>query len=43
MKEIRERALLKAQEKLAMETKAKAAKRQDEKKYALETMMRVCF
>uniref|UniRef100_A0A668AMR8 Dynein axonemal assembly factor 4 n=1 Tax=Myripristis murdjan TaxID=586833 RepID=A0A668AMR8_9TELE len=38
-KAIRERALLKHQEKVAVESKAKAAKRQEEKKYALRKMM----
>ncbi|XP_071403130.1 dynein axonemal assembly factor 4 [Centroberyx affinis] len=40
-KEIRERALLKYQEKTAVESKAKAAKKQEEKKYALEKMMKL--
>ncbi|KAM9423740.1 dynein axonemal assembly factor 4 isoform 1-T1 [Salvelinus alpinus] len=40
-REIRERALLKAQEKLAAESKAKATKTQEERKYALETMMKL--
>ncbi|XP_041705947.1 dynein axonemal assembly factor 4-like isoform X2 [Coregonus clupeaformis] len=41
LREIRERALLKAQEKLAAESKAKATKTQEERKYALETMMKL--
>ncbi|XP_042268015.1 dynein assembly factor 4, axonemal [Thunnus maccoyii] len=40
-KVIRERALLKHQEKLAAESKAKAEKQHTEKKYALETMMKL--
>uniref|UniRef100_A0A667ZYW0 Dynein axonemal assembly factor 4 n=1 Tax=Myripristis murdjan TaxID=586833 RepID=A0A667ZYW0_9TELE len=40
-KAIRERALLKHQEKVAVESKAKAAKRQEEKKYALRKMMQL--
>jgi hypothetical protein len=40
-REIRQRALLKAQAKLAAESKAKATKTQEERKYALETMMKV--
>lgn len=40
-KEIRERALLKYQEKLSLKTKSKAEKQNAEKKYALETMMKV--
>ncbi|XP_045564094.1 dynein axonemal assembly factor 4 isoform X2 [Salmo salar] len=39
LREIRYRALLKAQIKLAAESKAKATKTQEERKYALETMM----
>ncbi|KAM4619128.1 dynein axonemal assembly factor 4 [Polymixia lowei] len=39
MKEIRERALKEYKEKIEMESKAKAVKKQEEKKYALETMM----
>lgn len=42
-KEIRERALLKYQEKLSSESRSKAEKRQAEKKYALETMMKVTY
>uniref|UniRef100_A0A3Q2E173 Dynein axonemal assembly factor 4 n=1 Tax=Cyprinodon variegatus TaxID=28743 RepID=A0A3Q2E173_CYPVA len=38
---IRERALLKQQEKLSAESKQKAEKRQAERKYALETMMKL--
>uniref|UniRef100_A0A3Q1FNM6 Dynein axonemal assembly factor 4 n=1 Tax=Acanthochromis polyacanthus TaxID=80966 RepID=A0A3Q1FNM6_9TELE len=40
-KEIRERALLRYQEKLCSESRQKAEKRQAEKKYALETMMKL--
>jgi len=40
-KEIRERAILKVQEKEAKKCKAKASRIQQEKKYALETMMKV--
>uniref|UniRef100_A0A8D3B5Q2 Dynein axonemal assembly factor 4 n=1 Tax=Scophthalmus maximus TaxID=52904 RepID=A0A8D3B5Q2_SCOMX len=40
-KEIRERGLLKYQEKLSSESRSKAEKRQAEKKYALETMMKL--
>ncbi|KAM4554492.1 dynein axonemal assembly factor 4 [Fundulus diaphanus] len=40
-REIRERALLKRQQKLAAESKQKAEKQQAEKKYALETMMKL--
>uniref|UniRef100_A0A3B4ZWU6 Dynein axonemal assembly factor 4 n=1 Tax=Stegastes partitus TaxID=144197 RepID=A0A3B4ZWU6_9TELE len=40
-KEIRERALLRYQEKLSSESRQKAEKQQKEKKYALETMMKV--
>uniref|UniRef100_A0A3B5AAG7 Dynein axonemal assembly factor 4 n=1 Tax=Stegastes partitus TaxID=144197 RepID=A0A3B5AAG7_9TELE len=39
-KEIRERALLRYQEKLSSESRQKAEKQQKEKKYALETMMK---
>lgn len=38
---IRERALMKYQEKLCSHSKSKAAKKQAEKKYALESMMKV--
>lgn len=38
---IRERALMKYQEKLCSQSKSKAAKKQAEKKYALESMMKV--
>ncbi|XP_062326534.1 dynein assembly factor 4, axonemal [Osmerus eperlanus] len=41
LKEIRERAQLKVQEKLASDSKARAIKTQEERKYALETMMRL--
>ncbi|XP_040895170.1 dynein assembly factor 4, axonemal [Toxotes jaculatrix] len=40
-KEVRERALLKYQEKLSSESRSKAEKRHAEKKYALETMMKL--
>lgn len=40
---IRERALLKHQEKLAAESKAKAETQHTEKKYALKTMMQVRY
>ncbi|KAM4734060.1 dynein axonemal assembly factor 4 [Anableps anableps] len=40
-REIRERALLKQQQKLSVESKQKAEKQQAEKKYALETMMKL--
>ncbi|XP_074487600.1 dynein axonemal assembly factor 4 [Sebastes fasciatus] len=40
-KEVRERALLKYQEKLSSESQFKAKKEQAEKKYALETMMKL--
>ncbi len=40
-KQIREQAILKVQEKEAEQCKAKAARVQQEKKYALETMMKV--
>ncbi|XP_032435006.1 dynein axonemal assembly factor 4 isoform X1 [Xiphophorus hellerii] len=40
-KEIRERALLTQEQKLSAELKQKAEKRQAEKKYALETMMKL--
>ncbi|XP_008302393.1 dynein axonemal assembly factor 4, partial [Stegastes partitus] len=40
-KEIRERALLRYQEKLSSESRQKAEKQQKEKKYALETMMKL--
>ncbi|XP_053282086.1 dynein assembly factor 4, axonemal [Pleuronectes platessa] len=40
-KEIRERALLKYQEKLSSESRSKKEKQQAEKKYALETMMKL--
>ncbi|XP_035011760.1 dynein assembly factor 4, axonemal [Hippoglossus stenolepis] len=40
-KEIRDRALLKYQEKLSSESRSKKEKQQAEKKYALETMMRL--
>ncbi|XP_062277572.1 dynein assembly factor 4, axonemal [Scomber scombrus] len=40
-KEIRERALQKHQEKLTAESKAKAEKQHTDKKYALETMMKL--
>ncbi|MEQ2194717.1 hypothetical protein XENOCAPTIV_002023 [Xenoophorus captivus] len=40
-KEIRERALLKQQQKLSAESKQKGEKQQAEKKYALETMMKL--
>ncbi|KAM3870228.1 dynein axonemal assembly factor 4 [Diretmus argenteus] len=40
-KEIRESALLKYEEKMAAQGKAKAAKKQKERKYALETMMKL--
>ncbi|XP_051239215.1 dynein assembly factor 4, axonemal isoform X3 [Dicentrarchus labrax] len=39
-KEVRERALLKYQEKLSLESTSKAEKEHTEKKYALETMMK---
>lgn len=42
-KEIRERALLKYQEKLSAESRANAEKKHAERKYALETMMKVTF
>lgn len=44
-KQIREQAILKVQEKEAEQCNAKAARVQREKKYALETMMKVykCF
>ena len=41
LRAIREKAQLKVQEKLASDSKAKAIKTQEERKYALETMMRV--
>ncbi|XP_018595149.1 dynein axonemal assembly factor 4 [Scleropages formosus] len=41
MKAIRERAVIKVQEKCNMESKAKAVKKQEENKYALETMMKM--
>ncbi|XP_056138525.1 dynein assembly factor 4, axonemal isoform X2 [Lampris incognitus] len=41
MKEIRERALLKYKEKMAVQSKAMSVKRQEEKKYALQTMMKL--
>ncbi|XP_070828893.1 dynein axonemal assembly factor 4 [Chaetodon trifascialis] len=40
-KEVRERALLKYQEKLSSESRSKAEKQHAEKKYALETMMKL--
>ncbi|XP_067275204.1 dynein axonemal assembly factor 4-like isoform X2 [Pseudorasbora parva] len=40
-KQVRERAILKVQEKEAEKTKAKAGRIQQEKKYALETMMKL--
>ncbi|XP_074534052.1 dynein axonemal assembly factor 4 [Halichoeres trimaculatus] len=40
-KEIRERALLKYQEKLSQESKSKVEKQHADKKYALETMMKL--
>ncbi|KAL1007281.1 hypothetical protein UPYG_G00084490 [Umbra pygmaea] len=40
-RQIRERALLKAKKKLATEAKAKATNTQEEKKYALEIMMKL--
>ncbi|XP_029378451.1 dynein axonemal assembly factor 4 [Echeneis naucrates] len=40
-KEIRKRALLKYQEKLSSESKSKGEKQRTEKKYALETMMKL--
>ncbi|KAF3854279.1 hypothetical protein F7725_022334 [Dissostichus mawsoni] len=40
-KEVRERALLKYQERLCSESRSKAEKQQAEKKYALETMMKL--
>ncbi|XP_039989471.1 dynein assembly factor 4, axonemal [Xiphias gladius] len=40
-KEVRERALLKYQEKLSSESRSKAEKQHTEKKYALETMMKL--
>ncbi|XP_042352070.1 dynein assembly factor 4, axonemal [Plectropomus leopardus] len=40
-KEIRERALLKYQQKLSSESKTKAERKHAEKKYALETMMKL--
>lgn len=40
-KELREKALIKHQEKLCAESKEKAKKQQDEKKYALKTMMKL--
>ncbi|XP_071347012.1 dynein axonemal assembly factor 4 isoform X2 [Trachinotus anak] len=40
-KEIRERALLKFQEKLSSESRSKAEKQQSDKKYALQTMMKL--
>ncbi|XP_030622706.1 dynein axonemal assembly factor 4 [Chanos chanos] len=40
-REIRERAILKAHEKAEAISKAKATKKQEEKKYALETMMKL--
>ncbi|XP_023253133.1 dynein assembly factor 4, axonemal [Seriola lalandi dorsalis] len=40
-KEIRERALLKYQEKVSSESRSKAEKQRTEKKYALETMMKL--
>ncbi|XP_037623621.1 dynein assembly factor 4, axonemal [Sebastes umbrosus] len=40
-KEVRERALLKYQEKISSESQFKAKKEQAEKKYALETMMKL--
>lgn len=42
-KEIRERALLKYQEKLSSESIANAEKKHAERKYALETMMKVTY
>lgn len=42
-KEIREKALLKYQEKLTSDSRSKAEKQQAEKKYALETMMKVTY
>lgn len=42
-KEIRERAVLKYQEKLSSESRSKAEKKHAERKYALETMMKVAF
>nr|XP_006628776.1 PREDICTED: dyslexia susceptibility 1 candidate gene 1 protein isoform X2 [Lepisosteus oculatus] len=41
LQEIRERAVLKAQKKAAADTKTKAEKRQEDRKYALETMMKL--
>ncbi|XP_036391444.1 dynein assembly factor 4, axonemal [Megalops cyprinoides] len=41
LKEIRERAVLKTQEKAAADSKAKAARKQEEKKYALQRMMQL--
>ncbi|XP_064169266.1 dynein assembly factor 4, axonemal isoform X1 [Anguilla rostrata] len=41
LKEIRERAVLKAQEKSEADLKAKATRKQEEKKYALESMMKL--
>lgn len=40
-KEIREKAILKAQEKATADSQAKAAKQQEESKFALKTMMKV--
>lgn len=42
-KEIRKQALLKYQDKLSSESRSKAEKTQAEKKYALETMMKVTY
>ena len=41
LKDIRERALLKYQEKIAMDVKAKDEKKREDRKYALDTMMKL--
>lgn len=41
--EIRQRALLKYHENLSSESRNKAAKQQEENKYALETVIKVIF
>ncbi|KAM3609956.1 uncharacterized protein V6R79_022946 [Siganus canaliculatus] len=41
IKELREKALFKYQKKLSSESKSRAEKQRDEKKYALETMMKL--
>lgn len=41
-KEIRARALMNYEEKLCSESRSKAEKKRTERKYALESMMKVC-